>query len=75
MGVKDLMKSIRDDENHWNTTLKGLIQDKTQQIFVGIDMSITIIKIIKRNQNYIDQLFTEPKKTIGQDLCGCCFCC
>ncbi|GFH57820.1 hypothetical protein CTEN210_14296 [Chaetoceros tenuissimus] len=64
MGVNDLMKKIRDGENHCNTTLKRLIKDTPERIIVGIDMSITIIKMIKRNPNHIDQLFTEPKRPV-----------
>jgi hypothetical protein len=54
MGVNDLMKKIRDGENHWNTRLKNLIPDATQRILVGIDMSITIIKIT--NEGYMDDI-------------------
>ena len=61
MGVKDLMPLIRDSPKSTNTSLKQLINEHPSKTWIGIDMSILIIRSLKSSPRQCAQLFCEPK--------------
>ena len=64
MGVHGFMTYVRDDKSKTNTSLKDLIKSDPSKNWIGIDMSILIVKAIRSSQNIIDLLFAVPPRPI-----------
>jgi len=64
MGVKDFMPFVRDSATSTNTNIKDLIQTFPGKDWIGIDMSILLISVIKWSPNFIDLLFAIPHRPI-----------
>ena len=65
MAVKNFMTYLGDSAKSTNTSLKKLLQKNSEKNWIGVDVSIMIIRAIKVSPNLIGLLFSEPPRPIN----------